>query len=99
MAELCDGYSGAELEQVVVGALHRAYALGRELETQDLRRLAQDLVPLTGIYQEQIQALREWARGRARIAGREAAVVDLFRADGAVAAFSEVEVEVEDLDL
>lgn len=79
VAELCDGYSGAELEQVVVGALHRAYALGRELETQDLRRLAQDLVPLYRTYEEQIKALREWARGRARIAGREAAVVDLFR--------------------
>jgi len=79
----CDGYSGAELEQVVVGALHRAYALGREVETQDLRRLAQDLVPLYRTYEEQIKALREWSRGRARGAGREAAVVDLFRRTGA----------------
>jgi SpoVK/Ycf46/Vps4 family AAA+-type ATPase len=79
----CEGYSGAELEQVVVGALHRAYALGREVETQDLRRLAQDLVPLYRTYEEQIKALREWARGRARVAGRETAVVDLFRRAGA----------------
>lgn len=79
IAGVCDGYSGAELEQVVVGALHRAYALGREVETQDLRRLAQDLVPLYRTYEEQIKALREWARGRARGAGRETAVVDLFR--------------------
>ena len=79
IADVCVGYSGAELEQVVVGALHRAYALGREVETQDLRRLAQDLVPLYRTYEEQIKALREWARGRARIAGRESAVVDLFR--------------------
>lgn len=79
IAAVCDGYSGAELEQVVVGALHRAYALGREVETQDLRRLAQDLVPLYRTYEEQIKALREWSRGRARGAGREAAVVDLFR--------------------
>ena len=82
IADLCVGYSGAELEQVVVGALHRAYAQGRELETQDLRRLAQDLVPLYRTYEEQIKALREWARGRARIAGRESAVVDLFRHSG-----------------
>jgi ATPase family associated with various cellular activities (AAA) len=79
VAEQCADYSGAELEQVVVGALHRAFALGREVETQDLRRLAQDLVPLYRTYEEQIKALREWARGRARVAGREAAVVDLFR--------------------
>ena len=29
IAELCADYSGAELEQVVVGALHRAFALNR----------------------------------------------------------------------
>jgi hypothetical protein len=79
IADLCADYSGAELEQVVVGALHRAYALRRELETGDLRRIAQDLVPLFRTYEEQIKALREWARGRARVAGRPGAVVDLFR--------------------
>jgi len=83
IAELCVDFSGAEIEQVVVGALHRAYALGRDLETQDLRRLAQELVPLYRTYEEQIKSLREWARGRARMGGREAAVVDLFRQSGA----------------
>jgi hypothetical protein len=82
IAGLCGDYSGAELEQVVVGALHRAYALGRELETGDLRRVAQDVVPLFKTYEEQIKALREWARGRARVAGRAGAVVDLFRQTG-----------------
>jgi hypothetical protein len=79
IADLCQDYSGAELEQVVVGALHRAYALDRDLETGDLRRVAQDVVPLFRTYEEQIKALREWARGRARVAGRAGAVVDLFR--------------------
>ncbi|BDG08066.1 AAA family ATPase [Anaeromyxobacter paludicola] len=79
IAELCADFSGAELEQVVVGALHRAFSFQRELETSDLRRLAQELVPLFVTYEEQIKALREWARGRARTAGREGAVVDLFR--------------------
>jgi hypothetical protein len=79
VAALCADYSGAELEQVVVGALHRAYASRREVETADLRRVAQDLVPLFRTYEEQIKALREWARGRARVAGRTGAVVDLFR--------------------
>jgi SpoVK/Ycf46/Vps4 family AAA+-type ATPase len=79
LAGPCDGYSGAELEQVVVGALHRAFALGRDLENADLRRVAQDLVPLLRTYEEEIKALREWARGRARPAGRVEAVLDLFR--------------------
>ncbi len=82
VADLTPDFSGAELEQVVVGALHRAYALGRELETGDLRRVAQDVVPLFKTYEEQIKALREWARGRARVAGRAGAVVDLFRRTG-----------------
>ncbi|HYG67044.1 MAG TPA: AAA family ATPase [Anaeromyxobacteraceae bacterium] len=79
IADLAADYSGAELEQIVVGALHRAYALGREVESGDLRRVAQDLVPLFRTYEEEIKALREWARGRARTAGRAGAVVDLFR--------------------
>ena len=82
IAELCAEYSGAELEQVVVGALHRAYAQGRDVETADLRRIAQDVVPLFRTYEEEIKALREWARGRARVAGRAGAVVDLFRRVG-----------------
>ena len=38
IAERCGDYSGAELEQVVVGALHRAYARSRELELRGARR-------------------------------------------------------------
>ena len=82
LAEACEHFSGAELEQVVVGSLHRAFAAGRDLENADLRRVAQDLVPLFKTYEEEIKALREWSRGRARTAGREGAVVDLFRRAG-----------------
>ncbi len=83
LADACENFSGAELEQVVVGAMHRAFAQGRDLEMTDLRRVAQDLVPLFKTYEEEIKALREWSRGRARAAGREGAVVDLFRRAGA----------------
>ena len=79
LSETCAGFSGAELEQVVVAALHRAFALGREPTDADLRHVARDVVPLSKTYAEQIKELRDWARGRARTAGREGAVVDLFR--------------------
>ncbi len=79
LSELCQGFSGAELEQVVVAALHRAFKLGREASDADLRHAARDVVPLSKTYAEQIKELREWARGRARTAGREGAIVDLFR--------------------
>lgn len=79
LSEITQGFSGAELEQVVVAALHRAFQRGREPSDADLRHTARDVVPLSRTYAEHIKDLREWARGRARTAGREGEVVDLFR--------------------
>ena len=79
LASQCAEFSGAELEQVVVGALHHAFAVGRPLQSGDLLRVAQEIVPLAVTYEEQIKGLRAWARHRARPAGRQDAVVDLFR--------------------
>jgi SpoVK/Ycf46/Vps4 family AAA+-type ATPase len=79
LAEQCANYSGAELEQIVIGALHRAFAAKRDLTPGDLRRVARDIVPLSTTYEEQIKALREWATGRTRNAGRETAIIDLFQ--------------------
>ncbi len=79
LAEATRELSGAELEQLVVAALHRAFAIGREPTDGDLRHAGRDVVPLSRTYAEQIKELRDWARGRARAAGREGAVVDLFR--------------------
>jgi hypothetical protein len=82
VAEQCSHYSGAELEQVVVSALHRAFAQKRELTEADLRRAAREMIPLYKTYEESVKQLREWSRGRARSAGREGAIVDLFRRRG-----------------
>jgi hypothetical protein len=79
IAELSLNFSGAELEQVVIAALQRAFALGRELDEGDLRRASREMVPLYRTYEEQIKQLREWSRGRARAAGREGTLLDLFR--------------------
>ncbi|APR76872.1 AAA ATPase central domain protein [Minicystis rosea] len=79
IASRCENFSGAELEQIVVGGLHRAFAAGRELETADMRYVAEEMVPLYQTYEEPIKALREWAIGRCRSAGRQDAIVDLFR--------------------
>jgi hypothetical protein len=79
LAGRCEHFSGAELEQIVVGGLHRAFAAGRELATADMRYVAEEMVPLYQTYEEPIKALREWSIGRCRTAGRQDAVVDLFR--------------------
>ena len=61
------GFSGAELEQTVIEAMHKAFAERRELEEYDLILAASQLVPLSRTAKEQLNALKEWASsGRAR---------------------------------
>ncbi|MBC8101707.1 MAG: AAA family ATPase [Cytophagales bacterium] len=61
------GYSGAEIEQVVVAALYKAFGdKGREVETQDLLAVIVDSIPLSVTMSEGIERLREWAETRAR---------------------------------
>ncbi len=62
-----DGFSGAELEQTVIEAMHLAFAERRELEETDLILAASQLVPLSRTAKEQLDFLKEWASsGRAR---------------------------------
>ncbi len=61
------GFSGAELEQTVIEAMHLAFAERRELEETDLILSASQLVPLSRTAKEQLNSLKEWASsGRAR---------------------------------
>ncbi len=60
------GYSGAEIEQVVVSALYDAFSLQREVSQADLEASARALVPLSVTMKEGIARLREWASSRAR---------------------------------
>lgn len=65
------GFSGAELEQTVIEAMHLAFAERREFTEADLIGAASQLVPLSRTAREQLEQLRQWASGgRARPAGR-----------------------------
>ncbi len=59
-------YSGAELEQAVIAALYDAFDTGNDLDTKGLLQTVRDIVPLAVTMREQIEAMREWARTRAR---------------------------------
>ena len=62
-----EGFSGAELEQTVIEAMHLAFAERRELQETDLILAASQLVPLSRTAKEQLNSLKEWASsGRAR---------------------------------
>lgn len=58
------GFSGADIEQVVISALYAAFADGAELGTETLLREARRTRPLSVTMRERIEALRAWARGR-----------------------------------
>jgi SpoVK/Ycf46/Vps4 family AAA+-type ATPase len=72
-------YSGAEIEQAVIAALYDAFDTGNDLSSDGLLRTLGDIVPLAVTMREHIDAMREWARTRARMAssrGRQAAKKD-----------------------
>ena len=59
------GYSGAEIEAVVVSALYAAFAARAPLSDRHLADSVTATVPLSRTCRESIESLREWARGRA----------------------------------
>ena len=64
------GYSGAEIEAVVVGGLYRAFAAGEEPGTVHLEAEAAATVPLSESRAEDLARLRSWAASRAVPADR-----------------------------
>ena len=66
LAAASDGYSGAELEQVVITALHQAFDEGRgaDLTTERILTALKNSPPLSVTMAERVQQLRAWARGR-----------------------------------
>lgn len=61
-----EGYSGAEIEQVIISALYDAFEHGRPLTTADIVKSLQETVPLSQTMAERISALRKWSETRAR---------------------------------
>jgi ATP-dependent 26S proteasome regulatory subunit len=78
LGEALEHFSGAELEQVVTGALFRAYAKKHDLTDLDLRAAAKETTPLAVLYEEKVQALRTWGRARARRASADRRTLELF---------------------
>lgn len=66
LAGEADGFSGSEIEQVVISALYDAFDRGEELAQEDLVANIRNTVPLSETRAEDISALRQWAEDRAR---------------------------------
>ncbi len=65
LAGASEGFTGAEIEAAIVGALYRAYAGGGELTTAEIDAELASTVPLSRARVEDVLALREWAADRA----------------------------------
>lgn len=65
LADMTEGFVGAEIEQVVISALYEAFFNKRPLEFSDLENTIRNIVPLSVTQKEQILSLRQWANIRA----------------------------------
>jgi hypothetical protein len=74
--------AGAEIEQVIIDAMHRAFGTlingqRRDFTTEDILRSIEETVPLAAIARDQIEDLKHWAaEAGARTASNDTQLVD-----------------------
>ena len=73
LTKVSDGFSGAEIEQAIVAAMYDAFAQDREFTQLDIIAAIKATLPLSRTMTEQVTALRDWARQRARPASASVA--------------------------
>lgn len=79
LAREAEGFSGAEIEQVIVSSLYDAFELKKTLgsERSDLNEIIlkniRDTIPLARAMKTKVNALRQWASIRARVASSRSA--------------------------
>ncbi len=96
LAEKTEGYSGAELEQMIAAAIIDAFGRGQVLTDEDLDRARRQLVPLSVTMEDKIFALRQWAQDRCRRATSDNRVTQMLDAEQR---FSPLEIEDDDRPL
>ena len=64
-------FSGAEIEQTLIEAMHIGFSQNRDFKTSDILEAASQIIPLAKSAEEQIKFLQNWAgAGKARLASR-----------------------------
>ncbi len=70
-------FSGAEIEQTIIEAMHIGFSQNRDFTTDDILEAASQIVPLAKTAQEQIEFLQKWvAAGKARLASKNNGLSD-----------------------
>ncbi|KHF31922.1 ATP-dependent zinc metalloprotease FtsH 2 [Paenibacillus sp. P1XP2] len=65
LAEQCEGFVGAEIEQLVIDALFESYAENSSIKLEYFESAIANTVPLSVTQAEQIRDIRDWANIRA----------------------------------
>lgn len=68
LADMSNGYVGAEIEQIVISAVYEAFYKNRGLREEDIVKAIKETVPISVTQKEQILSIREWAKERAVLA-------------------------------
>ncbi|MEO1182528.1 MAG: AAA family ATPase, partial [Cyanobacteria bacterium J06636_28] len=70
-------FSGAEIEQAIIEAMHIGFSQNRDFTVDDILEAASQLVPLARTAKDQVDALLAWAAsGKARMASRQSMLSD-----------------------
>ena len=64
LSDLTEGFTGSEIEQIVVSGLYTAYSRGVDLNGEILLEEVQNTSPLSVTAAERIAMLRAWADGK-----------------------------------
>nr|BDA97107.1 photosystem I assembly protein Ycf46 [Cryptomonas borealis] len=72
LARLAEKFSGAEIQEAIVDAMHTAFNENREFTSNDIQYSIKQCIPLAYTNYEKIEYLQEWANsGRVRLASSE----------------------------
>lgn len=62
LSKVTAGFSGAEIEQVIIEAMRVGFIENREFDTQDILTCVRTLVPLSKTKHDEIQQLQQWSQ-------------------------------------
>ncbi len=85
LAKQSNQFSGAEIEQVIIDGMQRAFSQGsagnrQDFRTEDIVHAIEETVPLAAIAREQIDGLKQWAASAgARPASQDVQLVEELR--------------------
>lgn len=61
LSKMATHFSGAEIEECVIEAMHIAFSENREFVTEDILKVIECSVPLASINKDKLDALQDWA--------------------------------------